>query len=118
MPAGCSQYVQPACKRADERVCGRVGLERTDMGIVRDRTDATAILFGDAGMRQNREEYLEQAHYNALRGNELPQAKLNPSLVREIRSSNEPRKAIANRLGVHYRTIEKVRQWETWVHVR
>jgi len=68
--------------------------------------------------RLNREEYLEQAHYNALRGNELTHAKLNPALVREIRSSNEPRKAIANRLGVHYRTIEKVRQWETWIHVR
>lgn len=88
------------------------------MGIVRDRTDAAEVLLGCAVMRMSREEYLEQAHYNAPRGNELPHAKLNPSLVREIRSSNEPRKSIASRLGVHYRTIEKVRQWETWIHVR
>jgi len=88
------------------------------MGIVRDRTDAAEVLLGSTVMRLSREEYLEQAHYNALRGNELTHAKLNPALVREIRNSDEPRKAIAARLGVHYRTIEKVRQWETWIHVR
>lgn len=118
MPAGRCQHVRSEDKRADESVCGWMELEWTDMGIIRDWDDAATVLFGNAGMKLNREEYLEQAHYSAMRGNELPHAKLNPSLVREIRNSDEPRKTIAARLGVHYRTIEKVRQWETWIHVR
>jgi hypothetical protein len=66
----------------------------------------------------------------AMRGNELPQAKLTPLLVIEIRRRNEEKqkriaelnakysaKAMAADLGVHERTIEKVLRYETWRHV-
>lgn len=65
----------------------------------------------------NRAEYLCQQRLHALRGNDLPQSRLNPDLVREIRASPETHRAIAARLRVHYRTVEKVRHYETWVHV-
>lgn len=66
----------------------------------------------------------------ARNGNDLPQAKLTPLLVIEIRRRNEEKqrriaelnakysaKAIADDLGVHVRTIEKVLRYETWRHV-
>lgn len=66
----------------------------------------------------------------AMRGNELPQAKLTPLLVIEIRRRNEEKqrriaelnakysaKAMAADLGVHVRTIEKVLRYESWRHV-
>jgi hypothetical protein len=67
--------------------------------------------------RMTRDEYLCDPRAYARCGNDLPHAKLNPALVREIRASTEPRKTIADRLGVHYRTIEKVRQFASWAHV-
>ena len=72
------------------------------------------------GSRHNidRETYCQEAFLYHRRGNALPQSKLTPALVREIRASSEPRKEIARRLGLHYRTIEKVRQYETWIHVK
>lgn len=66
----------------------------------------------------------------AKRGNDLPQAKLTPLLVIEIRRRNEEKqrriaelnakysaKAMAADLGVRERTIEKVLRYETWRHV-
>jgi hypothetical protein len=66
----------------------------------------------------------------AAHGNELPQSKLTPLLVIEIRRRNEEKqkriaelnakysaKAIAADLGVHVRTIEKVLRYESWRHV-
>jgi predicted xylose isomerase-like sugar epimerase len=63
-------------------------------------------------------------------GNDLPQAKLTPLLVIEIRRRNEEKqrriaelnakysaKAMADDLGVHVRTIEKVLRYESWRHV-
>lgn len=70
------------------------------------------------------------AYETAKRGNELPQAKLTPLLVVEIRRRNEEKqkriaelnakysaKAMADDLGVHVRTIEKVLRYESWRHV-
>jgi len=43
--------------------------------------------------------------------------KLTPELVREIRASNETGLAIAQRLGVHNKTISDVRLYKTWADV-
>lgn len=55
----------------------------------------------------------------AKRGQELPHSKLCPDHVRQIRDN--PRgltaKQHAAELGIHYRTVEKVRAYETWGHV-
>ena len=66
-----------------------------------------------------RNEYLSTAIFTAKRGFDLPQSKLNPELVREIRTNRHgmTARAQADRYGVHYRTIEKVRHYETWRHV-
>ncbi len=54
------------------------------------------------------------------RGNRLPQARLNAEFVRAIRANREGLTArqLGERYGVHHRTIEKVRHYETWSHIR
>jgi hypothetical protein len=54
------------------------------------------------------------------RGVALPHAKLNDGLVREIRANREGWTAAqwAEHLGLHKRTIDSVRQFARWVHVR
>ena len=66
-----------------------------------------------------RSEYLSTLKINASRGSDLPQSKLNPELVREIRTNRlgMTAKAQAEKYGVHYRTIEKVRHFASWRHV-
>ena len=67
-----------------------------------------------------RDEYLSSGHWQShKRGNDLPHARLNDELVREIRRNRHGLTARqwAVRLGLHYRTIEKVRHRETWNHV-
>lgn len=63
-----------------------------------------------------REEWLTK------KGTELPQAILDEDLVRYIRKSvafkESSMKEIANTLGVHYRTIQKVVYMQTWGWVR
>ena len=58
------------------------------------------------------------ARATAKRGTELPQARLTPEAVREIRANRQGLTAaqLAAQYGVHYRTIEKVRAYETWSH--
>jgi hypothetical protein len=55
----------------------------------------------------------------AVRGNRLPHARLNPEAVRQIRANVRGRTArqLADEFGVHFRTIEKVRSFETWGHI-
>jgi IS30 family transposase len=78
----------------------------------------------------NRSEYKTRAIEIAPRGNELPHAKLTPEDVEDIRSAAVQRErlrgfirdslsnaALANRFGVHRRTIEKVLQRESWINV-
>jgi hypothetical protein len=67
----------------------------------------------------NRNEYLSISTSTARRGSDLPQSKLNPELVREIRTNRlgMTAKAQAVKYGVHYRTIEKVRHFASWRHV-
>jgi hypothetical protein len=68
----------------------------------------------------NRQEYiLYGARVTCKRGNDLPQAKLNPELVKEIRSNRygKTRKQLAVEYGVHYRTIEKIHCFEIWGQV-
>lgn len=80
--------------------------------------------------RRTREQYLLAASTFAARGNELPQAKLTPELVAEIRSARRQREALrkhiaenlsnealAKKLGVHVRTIEKAITNESWSHL-
>ncbi len=80
--------------------------------------------------RRTREQYLLAASTFAKRGQELPQAKLTPELVAEIRSARRQREALrqhiaenlsnealAKKLGVHVRTIEKAITNETWSHL-
>jgi hypothetical protein len=66
-----------------------------------------------------RSEYLSTSISNARRGSDLPQSKLNPELVREIRTNRHgmTAKAQAVKYGVHYRTIEKVRHFASWRHI-
>lgn len=64
-----------------------------------------------------RREYLARVHELCPRGNALPQARLNPEAVRAIRGSRETSKRLAQRYGVHLRTIENVRSYRNWVHV-
>lgn len=68
-----------------------------------------------------RPEYqLWGARSMALRGCSLPHSKLTPEIVRAIRGtkSMETAKQLAKEFGVHYRTIEKVRYYETWSHIK
>lgn len=64
------------------------------------------------------------------RGSELPQSKLNETLVARIRQQHAAKEAekrrldaeysahaLAKQYGVHYRTIEKILSYETWRHV-
>lgn len=66
-----------------------------------------------------RTEYLQRAREIAPRGNRLPHARLTPDDVRAIRRNYHGRTArqLAAQYGVHHRTIEKVRAYETWGHV-
>lgn len=71
-----------------------------------------------------RHEYQQRAVELAARGTRLPQSKLDDAKVREIRATHVPfsrtdgAPAIARRLGLHQRTVEKVLSFETWRHVR
>lgn len=58
------------------------------------------------------------ARATAKRGNQLPHARLTPEAVREIRENRQGLTAaqLAAQYGVHHRTIEKVRAYETWSH--
>lgn len=53
------------------------------------------------------------------RGNDLPHSRLDPEKVRQIRTNRHGKtpKQWAKELNVHYRTIQKVIYFETWVHV-
>ncbi len=80
--------------------------------------------------KRTRDEYLLAASAYAKRGAELPQSKLTPELVAEIRSARRQREALrdhirnnlsnealAKKLGVHVRTIEKAITNESWSHL-
>lgn len=80
--------------------------------------------------KRTRAQYLLAPAAFAKRGEELPQAKLTAELVKEIRSARRQREqlrkfiadnlsneALAKRLGVHVRTIEKAITNETWSHL-
>lgn len=56
---------------------------------------------------------------NHSRGTDRHNAKLNEHKVKWIRQNPKgmSAKAQAKALGVHYRTVEKVRYFETWGHV-
>lgn len=69
----------------------------------------------------NRDDYLMRAHEFAPRGQALPQTKLTDAQVIEIRAAREKRldllahireqlsnEALARRMGVHIRTVERV----------
>lgn len=73
----------------------------------------------------DRQEYVLRARELARRGEALPQTKLSDDQVREIRALAEERarlrreiterlsnRALAERYGVHPRTVEKVLSWE------
>ena len=65
-----------------------------------------------------RDEYLSRAYELARRGEQLSHARLNTSLVREIRSNRAmTAKQWAEKLGVHVRTVTGVREYRTWRHV-
>lgn len=67
-----------------------------------------------------RDEYLPMAALFAPRGTDLPQSRLTPDQVVEIRENRRGMTAWqqAEKYGVHIRTIEKVRRYETWTHVK
>lgn len=70
-------------------------------------------------MAMLRDEYLVRAHEFVCRGNDYKSAKLTPEKVRWIRKNEKgmTAKAQAAELNVHYRTVEKVRHFETWRHI-
>lgn len=59
------------------------------------------------------------AKAGAVRGERLPHAKLTEDAVRAIRANVQGKtaKELAAQFGVHIRTIEKVRHFETWGHI-
>lgn len=78
----------------------------------------------------DRSEYLVRVREFAVRGQELPQAKLLDIDVQSIRSAARQREALREHIrknlsnealaasyGVHVRTIEKVLQHESWRHL-
>lgn len=67
-----------------------------------------------------RAEYQVRAHEYAARGSDLPQSKLTDDIVRRIRENKDGLTANqwAEHLGVHRRTIDGVRSYRTWRHVR
>lgn len=56
------------------------------------------------------------ARAHAIRGEALPQARLTREKVAAIRENRRGKTArqLAEEFGVHFRTIEKVRAYETW----
>jgi hypothetical protein len=67
-----------------------------------------------------RDDYLTWGvHAVTKRGVDLPQSKLTDALVRSIRASmgRKLSRQWAEELGMHVRTIEKVRTGQTWGHV-
>jgi hypothetical protein len=64
-----------------------------------------------------RKEYLQRAREFASRGQSRPNAVMTPERVRLIRSGGKTAKEFAEQFGCHYRTVEKVRHYETWVHI-
>ena len=79
---------------------------------------------------KSRHEYLQSARSMALRGQELPHAKLLDIDVVSIRSAARQREALrkhirdnlsnealAKSYGVHVRNIERIVSYETWSHV-
>lgn len=80
--------------------------------------------------RLERGEYLSRTKEFALRGQELPQAKLLEMDVIDIRSMKRQRDnmikyikenlsndAICAKHGIHHRTLEKILSRETWSHL-
>jgi hypothetical protein len=70
--------------------------------------------------RMSREDYLQDAARFASRGESRHNAVLNENVVRWIRRNRHgfTAKLQAALIGCHWRTVEKVRALETWVHVR
>lgn len=77
-----------------------------------------------------RGEYLSRARELALRGQDLPQAKLLDLDIAAMRSAARQRdalkkhikdnlsnEALAIKFGVSLRTVERVMSYETWSHV-
>ena len=60
------------------------------------------------------------SYETALRGNDLPQSKLYPAAVRFIRKNELglTRQQLADTFKVHINTIDKVRTYQTWAHVK
>lgn len=78
----------------------------------------------------NRDDYLIRAYEFAPRGAALPQSKLTDAQVIEIRAARAKRldllahirenlsnEALALRMGVHVRTVEKVLNGGAWAHL-
>ena len=65
-----------------------------------------------------REQYILRADEYCKRGHDLPQTKLTTEQVKEAREYNKTAKQLAAEFGCHYRTIEKIRAYETWRHVK
>jgi len=78
----------------------------------------------------DRGEYLSRTVEHAIRGEELPQARLTKADVIAIRAAAERREAMRHEINmtlsndalaklhnVHVCTIEKVLSYETWKHV-
>lgn len=79
---------------------------------------------------QSRDDYNSNAIVHALRGTELPHSRFSEDDVLEIRSAIKQREnmrryikdnlsneALAIKFNVHYRTIERIIQRETWAHL-
>ena len=82
-------------------------------------------------MRLNRAEYLSRQHEFTARGVELPQSKLTEENIQAIREAKDKRSdllqhikehlsnaVLAEKFGVHIRTIEKVMDYGSWRHVK
>ena len=92
--------------------------------------EATRQRAAHVGVEMTRDEYLARAREFAARGMDLPQSKLTPLDVDAIRSAARQRDslrrhirdelsnaALARKMGVHVRTIEKALSGGSWGHV-
>lgn len=65
----------------------------------------------------NMRDMIRKGRDRYVRGSDSWSAKLTPDAVRHIRLSGETSTTIAEKLGVHARTIRDVRENKTWKHV-
>jgi|JI10StandDraft_1071094.scaffolds.fasta_scaffold1409931_2 hypothetical protein len=107
-------------RRAHVIACERKEDRPPDKRCVLHSVDCTSRLcVNPAHLRwgTQAENMRDLAKVGNRKGEKAHNAKLTEEQVREIRSCNESTKALAERFGVHWVTIQDVRNRRTWSHI-